>query len=648
MEPQWSISDVVAEPDFFYVKPAARVAGLVVTASLIPAYSWGSVWRATGPYGGDAELVRTSPAAKNFVLAGSRNGLIFISDNGGASWNNQPFPAQFAGVLHALEVDPHSAGTWYAGVESESSWLSGVYKTTDAGKKWTLLDGTRGLAIWSLALYPGDSSRLAAGTGTGVYLSADAGGTWKHISRDGDAELRPVVSLAFHPSNPQTIFAGTTHLPWRTADGGNSWESIHEGMIDDSDVFSIQVDPAQPLRVFASACSGVYASTNGANKWAKLDTPPGTFRTYFVAIDPKHPEVVFAGTTGGLLRSANGGHAWRKVSAEAVKSIAFDTTVENRIFFASTTAGLLVSGDGGMNVHESNTGFANRSFTSLTGAGIDLYSTSVYEAGAGGVYRTENLGLRWAHTGVPSGDQLLSVAVSTEDTKVLYGAGYHSFVSSKDGGVTWTPIRSGPSSRVTSILSLPHGSLVVGAEDGLYTGTATGTWRRVAESRIVSLNSSGNLIFALTPTGALASADSGATWTTCGQPSGSAAWYGITFDSGSPSTALAATSAGLFRSTDGCRSWTAVNGGLRTETVSIVLFHPARAGEAYLAQGGMVFRSTDGGQQWWPLDEEAPGNSGPSSLFVLPAAPDRLFALFPRRGIFSTSIAISTKERTLQ
>ncbi len=129
--------------------------------------------------------------------------LVFSSaTNGGASWTNLPFPAQLAGVLHALEVDPKSAGTWYAGVESEIGRVSGVYKTTDSGATWKQLRGTVGIGVWSLALWPGDEAVIGvAGTSTGVYLTRDAGESWKHISRDDDTELRPVVSLAFHPGN---------------------------------------------------------------------------------------------------------------------------------------------------------------------------------------------------------------------------------------------------------------------------------------------------------------------------------------------------------------------------------------------------------------------------------------------------------------
>src|SRR5580658_10674091 len=111
-------------------------------------------WRPTGPFGGDAELVRVVPKSRGFVIAGAHNGLLFSSTNGGASWTNLPFEGQLSGVLHALEVDPRSTGTWYAGMEGDHPWTSGVYKTIDGGQSWKLLPGIRGKAVWSLALWP--------------------------------------------------------------------------------------------------------------------------------------------------------------------------------------------------------------------------------------------------------------------------------------------------------------------------------------------------------------------------------------------------------------------------------------------------------------------------------------------------------------
>src|SRR5580692_5636097 len=112
-------------------------------------------WRSTGPFGGDAELIRVVPKVPGLVIAGAHNGLLFVSRNGGAFWTSIPFEAQSTGTLHALEVDPRSAGTWYAGMEGDHPWTSGIYKTADGGRSWKLLPDTRGKAVWSLALWPG-------------------------------------------------------------------------------------------------------------------------------------------------------------------------------------------------------------------------------------------------------------------------------------------------------------------------------------------------------------------------------------------------------------------------------------------------------------------------------------------------------------
>jgi len=595
-------------------------------------------WRATGPFGGDAELVRVVPKSRGFVIAGAHNGLLFTSSNGGASWTNIPFPGQLTGTLHALEVDPRSTGTWYAGMEGDRSWTSGIYKTADAGQSWKLLPGTQGKAVWSLALWPSNPDVIAAGTDDGVYRSVDGGGSFTRISSPDNPEFRPVVSLAFDPSKRDVLYAGTTHLPWRTSNGGASWESIHTGMIDDSDVFSIQVDFHEPQSVYASACSGLYRSSDSAAHWNKLPTPKGAFRTWFVALDPRHAGFVFAGTTEGLLRSEDGGRIWRLVSTEAVRSVAFDPAVPERIFFASTTGGLMLSTDGGRTLRESNFGFTNRNFTALTGARGVLYLNSVFE-GSGGVYRTENFGLRWQRAGAePAGQEIRLMTAAPDQAGTLFAAGYHDLLQSKDYGKTWTAKASPPAaSRLNALLALPHDTLLAGTDQGLFRSEDGGAWVAAATgaaSAVSVLELSGeHTIAALGALGAFASADAGVTWKACGDPSPSTVWYGLAFDKDSEDTALAATSAGLFRSTDDCRTWTRAGGGLSADTVSVVLFHPTRAGEAFASQDGRVFRSTDGGRNWLPIDDGSDERFWPSALLVLPEAPDRVFALFPRRGV---------------
>ena len=48
-----------------------------------------------------------------------------------------------------------------------------------------------------------------------------------------------------------------------------------DGLIDDSDIFSIRVNPLRPELLFASACSGIYRSENGGELLDQAAGHPG-------------------------------------------------------------------------------------------------------------------------------------------------------------------------------------------------------------------------------------------------------------------------------------------------------------------------------------------------------------------------------------
>jgi photosystem II stability/assembly factor-like uncharacterized protein len=421
-------------------------------------------------------------------------------------------------------------------------------------------------------------------------------------------------------------------------------------MIDDSDVFSIQVDPRRPEFIYASACSGVYHSPDSAGHWSKFTTPPGAFRTYFIAVDPRVEGVLFAGTTEGLLRSDDDGKLWRQVSSHAVKSVSFDLNVPNRIFFASITGGILVSSDGGRTLHDSNFGFVNRNFTAVGGSKDVLYANIVYE-GSGGIYRTPNMGLRWNRSpektqGEKQQSEILLMSAVPDQPAILYAAGYRGIVRSGDSGKTWFPVKADKENpgHITSLLALSPWVILAGTDSGVFrvsiSPVATnpqGIFKLVSNTPRQVLQRSGiGPIGAFGEHTAAMSRDEGLSWKTCGPTSPTAIWYGLTFNYHNSSVALAATSEGMFRSVDSCATFEKMTQDLHAETIGTVLFHPDRTDLAFASQGGHIFRSTDGGVRWVLLDEDDHNAWWPSALLVLPSAPDRLFALFPRRGIFST------------
>ena len=102
------------------------------------------------------------------------------------------------------------------------------------------------------------------------------------------------------------VYAGTWHLPWKTTDGGKTWHNIKQGLIVDSDVFSIIVDPEHAHIVYLSACSGIYKSENAGILFRKIQgIPSEARRTRSLMQDPEKRDVVYAGTTEGLYKTVD-------------------------------------------------------------------------------------------------------------------------------------------------------------------------------------------------------------------------------------------------------------------------------------------------------------------------------------------------------
>ena len=111
-----------------------------------------------------------------------------------------------------------------------------------------------------------------------MFRSGDGGDSWDRISSLDHPDLKTVGSLAVDPLDAERIYAGTWHLSWKTLDGGRTWQSLKAGMIDDSDVMTLNVDRRDRDTVYATACSGIYRSRDAGRRWSKLRGIPGSSR----------------------------------------------------------------------------------------------------------------------------------------------------------------------------------------------------------------------------------------------------------------------------------------------------------------------------------------------------------------------------------
>jgi photosystem II stability/assembly factor-like uncharacterized protein len=610
-------------------------------------------WKIAGPFGGTATSVALDPERPTTLLAGGTDSLVFQSHDSGDHWDLLNFPRRSMSEATAILVDPNNAKHYFVGTVAANG--GGLYESGDSGVTWAVTKDIRDFGVRALAAAPSLPTRFVAGTLRGVMLSDDSGQTWTRISDSQNAEMQGITAVAVDAKDANVIYAGTTHLPWKTLDGGKTWTSIHTGMVDDSDVFSIYVDPSAPASVLASACSGIYASDNRGDAWRKLMGIPNTSRrTHVVRADPANPASIFAGTTTGLFKSPNRGTTWKTLTNAQVNALIFDATHPGSLYLALQYEGLGRSHDDGEAIDPINHGFVDRVVNSVTLSGRRMVAVETQLGETSGLFASEDRGETWMqlkNTRGLGGVHLRTITGLATEERVLLAATPNKLYKSIDSGMTWRPLpvrlvlpppppKPVPATRrvatrgktgtvprvraprpvkpkpiikeislseISSLFALKYGpkELIFATTDlGLLKSDDAGEHWTSADipgaSAINSLFASpvpGGLLIVRGAAGLFASTDGGEHWSAMSFPISAADINEIAIPAEKTTPLLAATRVGLYSSSDGGNTWSSVTGGLPASTVSSVVYS-SNTGTAYAVEYGRLFASKDSGASW--------------------------------------------------
>jgi photosystem II stability/assembly factor-like uncharacterized protein len=130
--------------------------------------------------------VAESPLVAGLLWVGSDDGLVHVSRDGGAHWQNvTPAALPPWSQVNSIEASPFDAGAAYfaATLYKSDDNRPYLWKTTDYGSHWTRIDDGIDRAHFSRVVRADPARRglLYAGTQRGVYLSFDDGGHWRPL-----------------------------------------------------------------------------------------------------------------------------------------------------------------------------------------------------------------------------------------------------------------------------------------------------------------------------------------------------------------------------------------------------------------------------------------------------------------------------------
>ena len=139
-----------------------------------------------GPNRSAINTLALSPVKPGVIWAGTTNGLIQLSQDGGRTWDNvSPQNLTVWSLVSLIEASPFDAATAYAAVDNHESndFAPHIFRTRDSGKTWQEVDTgiPNGSFVRAVREDPVRKSLLYAGTENGAYVSFDGGDHWQSL-----------------------------------------------------------------------------------------------------------------------------------------------------------------------------------------------------------------------------------------------------------------------------------------------------------------------------------------------------------------------------------------------------------------------------------------------------------------------------------
>lgn len=253
---------------------------------------------------------------------------VFKTTDGGDTWEKVLYINENTGAIQ-VEFDPNNPEILFADMweHQEGPWEnatftgpnSGLYKSTDGGKNWRkitngLPDAAQGLGRIGIGIFQGDSKIMFATVDArqngGIYKSTDGGENWTLIQKDRRLWGRggDFAEIKIHPKNPDRIYVANV-ASYTSGDGGKTWSSL-KGAPGGDDYHRIWINPINPDIMLFVADQGAVITVNAGRTWSSWYNQPTT-QLYHVATDNAFPYWVYGGQQEsgaiGIASRGNGG-----------------------------------------------------------------------------------------------------------------------------------------------------------------------------------------------------------------------------------------------------------------------------------------------------------------------------------------------------
>ena len=345
--------------------------------------------RTLGPaaVGGRISAIDAVASDPNRIVVGAATGGVWISDNGGVTWE-PVFDEEAVASIGALAINQSNpdiiwVGTGESNVRNSTSIGGGVYKSVDGGQYWRLVGLANSERIDRIALHPTNPDIVyIAAMGTlwgpnserGIYKTADGGDTWQQILYID--QLTGATDIKMDPTNPDKLYAGMWQFRrwpyffksggpgsgmYISYDAGKTWkQKTEEDGLPSGELgrMVFGISPAEPKRVYAlveAEKSALVVSHDGGEKWSKVnETYNISDRPFYyteIAVDPFNADRVYQIATR-LRMSIDGGKTFEFNPVIDCCAPGNTLHIDNHAFWINPNDSrhLIIGNDGGLGI----------------------------------------------------------------------------------------------------------------------------------------------------------------------------------------------------------------------------------------------------------------------------------------------------------
>ena len=251
--------------------------------------------------------IAESPVVPGIIWAGTDDGNVQISRDGGATWTNVAKNVPGIGDLyHITRIEPShfDAATAYLAVDGHrfDDWKPYVFVTRDYGATWSSIASNLP-AIGHVNVIredPKNKDLLYVGTELGFFISIDGGREWKSLM-SGLPTVR-VDDILIHPRDGDVII-GTHGRGIFILDDITALQQLTRSKVLDTEMFLFDVRPATQW------LNDIRLSryTGGAKLFRGANPAPGTVISYYLKAAPTTDvKIVISDYAGKLIRNITG------------------------------------------------------------------------------------------------------------------------------------------------------------------------------------------------------------------------------------------------------------------------------------------------------------------------------------------------------